>query len=217
MAITPITISIIDDHPLAIEGIQNMLRSTPEINILNSYNSGEALLQGISQEQPDVLLLDILLPGQNGSDLAAIISKTYPKIKIIAITSLDAPVHLRTMMRHGCKGYILKNTDKTALVNAIKQVYGGAEYIDPQLKEKMLNHVLHFQKMGNGKSPDLTQREKEILKLIVDEMTCQEIADKLFLSLRTVETHRFNLQKKLGVNNNIGLVKIAIQMGLVNS
>lgn len=121
------------------------------------------------------------------------------------------------MMRQGCKGYILKNTDKTALVNAIKQVYNGSEYIEPLLKEKMLNHVLHYQKLSTGRSPDLTRREKEILKLIVDELICQEIADKLFLSLRTVGTHRFNLQKKLGVNNNIGLVKVAIQMGLVNS
>lgn len=163
------------------------------------------------------MLLDILLPDQSGAGLAASISKTYPEIRIIAITSLDAPVHLRNMMRQGCKGYILKNTDKTALVNAIKQVYNGSEYIEPLLKEKMLNHVLHYQKLSTGRSPDLTRREKEILKLIVDELICQEIADKLFLSLRTVGTHRFNLQKKLGVNNNIGLVKVAIQMGLVNS
>src|SRR5690606_33949513 len=113
------------------------------------------------------------------------------------------------------KGYILKNIDKHSLVAAIKQVYQGGEYIDPVLQEKILNHVLHFQKMGPGKAPDLTRREKEVLKLILEEYTCQEIAEKLFLSLRTVETHRFNLQRKLGVNNNIGLVKIAIQMGLV--
>jgi two-component system secretion response regulator SsrB len=213
----PITVSITDDHPIAIEGIQNMLRSAPDIVIANAYNSGESLLRGLVEEQPDVLLLDILLPDHNGADLAVIISKAYPKIRIIAISSLDAPIHLRNMMRQGCKGYILKNTDKTSLVDAIKQVYMGAEYIDPSLKEKMLHHVLHYQKLGTGKSPDLTQREKEILKLIVDELTCQEIASKLFLSLRTVETHRFNLQKKLGVHNNIGLVKIAIQMGLVSS
>lgn len=213
----PITVSITDDHPLAIEGIQNMLHSTPDITVLNTYHSGESLLRGLERGQPDVLLLDILLPDHNGADLAGTISKAYPKIRIMAITSLDAPVHLRNMMRQGCKGYILKNTDKASLVAAIKQVHDGHEYIDPSLKEKMLHHVLHYQKLATGKSPDLTQREKEILKLIVDELTSQEIADKLFLSLRTVETHRFNLQKKLGVNNNIGLVKIAIQMGLVNS
>jgi len=210
----PITVSITDDHPLAIEGMQNMLRAAPDIIVTNTYNSGESLLKGLSEEQPDVLLLDILLPDQNGGELAAIISKRYPQVRILTITSLDAPVHLRNMMRQGCKGYILKNTDKASLVEAIKQVYNGNEYIDPLLKEKMLRHVLHYQKLNPAKSPDLTQREKEILKLIMDELTCQEIAEKLFLSLRTVETHRFNLQKKLGVNNNIGLVKVAIQMGL---
>lgn len=213
----PITVSITDDHPLALEGIQNMLRNVPEITIRNTYCSGEDLLLGLETDQPDVLLLDMLLPDKNGPELTAIISKTYPQVRIIAITSLDAPVHMKNMMRQGSKGYLLKNTDKTSLVQAIKQVYEGQEYIDPVLKEKLLNHVLHYQKQHAGKSPDLTQREKEILRLIVNEHTSQEIADKLFLSLRTIETHRFNMQKKLGVNNNIGLVKIAIQMGLIDS
>lgn len=210
-----ITVSITDDHPLAIEGIQNMLRTEADIRISGTYSSGADLLEGIRQNTPDVLLLDVLLPDRNGDELAEIIQKDYPDVRIVAITSLDAPAHLRTMMRNGCKGYILKNTDKHSLVAAIKQVYQGGEYIDPVLQEKILNHVLHFQKMGPGKAPDLTRREKEVLKLILEEYTCQEIAEKLFLSLRTVETHRFNLQRKLGVNNNIGLVKIAIQMGLV--
>lgn len=213
----PITVSITDDHPLALEGIRNMLRNVPEISIKNTYCSGTELLTGLEKDQPDILLLDMLLPDKNGSELAAIISKTYPRVRIIAITSLDAPVHMKNMMRQGSKGYLLKNTDKESLVQAIKQVYEGQEYIDPVLKEKLLHHVLHYQKLNTGKSPDLTQREKEILRLIVDEFTSQEIAEKLFLSLRTVETHRFNMQKKLGVNNNIGLVKIAIQMGLIDA
>lgn len=214
----PITVSITDDHPLALEGIQNMLRSVPEIHVIHTYASGAQLLQGLAQVQPDILLLDILLPDHNGTELAGAISKTYPQVKIIAITSLDAPVHMKNMIRQGCKGYLLKNTDKASLVEAIMQVHEGQEYIDPMLKEKLLNHVLHYQKLNNpGRTHELTQREKEILRLIVDELTSQEIADRLFLSLRTVETHRFNLQKKLGVNNNIGLVKIAIQMGLIQS
>lgn len=210
-----IKVSITDDHPLAIEGIQNMLRSEPDIQICGTYPTGSSLLEGIRDNEPDVLLLDVLLPDQQGDELAEIIQREHPAVRIVVITSLDAPAQLRTMMRNGCKGYVLKNTDKNALVTAIKQVYSGGEYVDPVLQEKILHHVLHFQKMNPGKTPDLTRREKEVLKLILEEHTCQEIAEKLFLSLRTVETHRFNLQRKLGVNNNIGLVKIAIQMGLV--
>src|SRR5690606_10773069 len=188
-----ITVGIVDDHPLALEGLQNMLRTAPGIQVISTYASGSALMEGISSLQPDVLLLDILLPDKNGNEIAAIISKAYPKVKIIAITSLDAPVHLKNMIRQGCRGYLLKNTDKASLVDAIKQVHQGNEFIDPVLKEKLLNHVLHYQKLRTpAKTQELTQREKEILRLIVDELTSPEIADQLFLSLRTVETHRFN-------------------------
>jgi DNA-binding NarL/FixJ family response regulator len=212
-----IKIVITDDHPLAIAGLQNMLCNVPDIEVTAAYNTGAALLEGLSCQQPDILLLDVLLPDKKGTELATYISHTYPQVKIIALTSLDAPIHVRSMMREGCKGYVLKNTDKASLVYAIDQVYHGHEYIEPALKEKLLYNVIHYRKLATGKSPNLTHREKEILKLIVAEYTSQQIADQLFLSLRTVETHRFNLQKKLAVNNTIGLVKAAIQMGLIDA
>jgi DNA-binding NarL/FixJ family response regulator len=212
-----IKIVITDDHPLAIAGLQNMLCNVPDMEVTGTYSTGESLLEGLKLQQPDVLLLDVLLPDRKGSELAAYISLTYPKINIIALTSLDAPIHVRSMMREGCKGYVLKNADKVSLVYAIDQVYHGHEYIEPSLKEKLLYNVIHYRKLATGKSPNLTHREKEILKLIVGEYTSQQIADQLFLSLRTVETHRFNLQKKLAVNNTIGLVKAAIQMGLIDA
>jgi DNA-binding NarL/FixJ family response regulator len=211
----PITVSITDDHPLAIEGLQNMLLSSPAIRVKGTYSTAAALFEGLHEEQPDILLLDILLPDHKGTELAGIIKQKYPRLNIIAITSLDAPIHVRSMIRQGCKGYILKNTDKQSLIRAIEYVYQGGEYIEPSLKEKLLYNTLHNKKSSSGKSPNLTTREKEILQLIVAELTSQEIADRLFLSLRTVETHRFNLQKKLDVNNNIGLAKAALMLGLL--
>jgi two-component system secretion response regulator SsrB len=211
----PITVAITDDHPLAIEGLQNMLLSAGDITVKGTYGSAQALLEGLKDNRPDILLLDILLPDQKGTELAARLKALYPDVRIIALTSLDAPIHVRAMIRQGCKGYVLKNTDKPSLINAIKQVYHGGEYIEPSLKEKMLYNVLHQKKHHTGKSPELTSREREILQLIVDELTSQQIADRLFLSLRTVETHRFNLQKKLEVHNNMGLAKAALQLGLL--
>lgn len=212
-----IKIMITDDHPLAIAGLQNMLANVSNMEVTATYSTGTALLEGLVQQQPDILLLDVLLPDKKGNELATYIVQAYPKVRIIALTSLDAPIHVRSMMREGCRGYVLKNTDKVSLVNAIEQVYEGHEYIEPALKEKMLYNVMHYRKLPSEKSPNLTHREKEILKLIVAEHTSQQIADQLFLSLRTVETHRFNLQKKLAVNNTIGLVKAAIQMGLIDA
>lgn len=211
-----IKVVIADDHPLAIEGLQNMLRTSSRIQISGAYENGTALLEGLPSNQPDILLLDVLLPDWKGAELAGVIGKAYPEIKIIALTSLDTPIHVRSMIKQGCKGYILKNTDSESLIDAIEEVFNGGEYIEPVLKERMLQNVLHYRYTTAGKSPNLTQREKEILKLIVEECTSQQIADKLYLSLRTVETHRFNLQKKLGVNNNVALVKIVIQMGLID-
>ena len=211
----PIKVAITDDHPLAIAGLQNMLSSSGNIEVTHTYNNGEQLLKGLESEQPDILLLDVILPDIKGPELAAIIHSRYPKIKILAITSLDAPVHVKAMLRNGCNGYLLKNTAVHTHINAIDEVNNGKEYIEPSIKEQMLQNMLHFRKQTNIKKPSLTRRETEILHLIIEEYTNQEIADKLFLSLRTIENHRFSLFQKLDVKNTVGLVKVAIQLGLI--
>ena len=206
--------AIIDNHPMTIHGVQTMLAPYPQIQISAAYTSGKALLDGLEQEQPDVLLLDIMLPDTSGKDLAELISVRFPNIRIIALTSLDAPSHVKSMMRRGCSGYLLKDTDAPTLVYAIEEVYRGREYIEPSIKEQILQNVLKLKKPSTGDLPKLTQREKEILTLIAQEYTSQEIAAKLFISLRTVETHRFSLLQKLDAKNIVALVKIAMQMGL---
>ncbi len=211
-----INVAIVDDHPLAISGLKNMLSEAPNIIVSQTYEDGQSCLDGLKIHQPDVLLLDVQLPDFKGQDLSEIISKTYPEIKILAITSLDAPIFVKSMMKHGCKGYILKNTRLKTLVHAIEQLYEGGIYIEPTLKEQMMQNMLHIKKSATTRKPTLTLREREILKLIVEENTNQEIADKLFISLRTVENHRFSLLQKLDVKNAIGLVKVAIQLGLVD-
>ncbi len=211
-----IRIMITDDHPLAISGLQNIIRFYPHIEIMGAYTSGAGLLEALRHEQPDVLLLDIILPDINGKELAATITQQYPGIRILALTSLDAPSHVEGMMRRGCAGYLLKNTDQHTLVNAIETVHRGGEFMDPFLKEQLLNSMLKMKKNTEiVAAPVLTQREKDILQLIVAEYTSQEIAEKLFISLRTVENHRFNLLQKLDAKNTVGLVKVAIRMGLV--
>lgn len=211
----PITVAITDDHPLAISGLQNMLATYENIVVQSTYETGTELLNGLKKMQPQILLLDVQLPDYKGQDLAAIVNKKYPQIKIIAITSLDAPIHVKAMMRHGCSGYILKNTRVKPLILAIEQVFAGETYIEPSLKEQMMHNILHYKKQTSATPSCLTQREQEILKLIVEENTNQEIADKLFLSLRTVENHRFSLLQKLDVKNSVGLVRVAIQLGLI--
>lgn len=208
--------AILDNHPMAIHGVASMLQPYDHIDLTASYTSAKALLEGLTVTQPDVLLLDIMLPDSSGKEMAEIISTQWPAVRIIALTSLDAPSHVKSMMRRGCAGYLLKDTDARTLAHAIQQVYEGREFIEPAIKEQILQNVLKFKKNSADTFPKLTQREKEILTLIVQEHTSQEIADKLFISLRTVETHRFSLLQKLDAKNMVALTKIAMQMGLVD-
>ncbi len=210
-----IKVSIIDDHPLAIKGITAMLSGQPNISITGTYTSYADLMEGLKIQLPDVLLLDILLPDKSGKEIAPLIRDKYPAIKIIALTSLDAPTIIKSMMRRGCMGYLLKETDDQTLLDAINMVYSGEEFIEPSLKEQMLQNLLKGTERMQSCYPELTRREVEVLKLIVAEYTTQEISDKLYISFRTVEFHRFNLLKKLDVKNSIGLVKAALGMGIV--
>jgi len=210
-----IKLAITDDHPLAINGIKSMLSSSQHILVTATYANGNSLLEGLKSYPPDVLLLDIMLPDKSGKELAKIIVHDYPHIGIIALTSLDAPSIVKVMMQRGCKGYLLKDTDEQTLVEAIETVAKGNEFIEPSLKEHLLQQMMGNKKQVNGVIHELTTREKEILRLIVAEFTTQEIADKLFISFRTVENHRYSLLQKLEVKNTAGLVRVALTTGLL--
>lgn len=209
-----IKIDITDDHPMVISGIKNMLYYHKHIEVQHTYTTGADLLNGLAVSQPDILLLDIQLPDITGNELARTIIKNYPGIKIIVLTSMDSVFHIKDMMHVGCKGYILKTANKEILLDAIEKVYQGDEYVEEGLKDRLLAHVLHL-KPRKDLSSALTRREKEILLLIAAEHTSNEIAEQLCLSQRTVENHRFSLLQKLNAKNTVGLLKAALQMGLL--
>ncbi|KAA5536131.1 response regulator transcription factor [Taibaiella lutea] len=211
---TPIKIAIVDDHPLAVNGIRMMLAEQKDMEVRNAYHSGKDLLEGLAAEQPDILLLDVLLPDFSGHELAAIIVKQYPEIRMVALTSLDAPAMVKSMLYNGCIGYLLKGTDQQTLITAIHHAYNKEEFIEPSLKEHLLQNMFKPQKAGLNIPYELTKREQEILQLIVQGNTTQEIADKLSISPRTAETHRLTLLKKMYAKNTAELVGIAVRLGL---
>jgi len=217
-----IRIFITDDHPLAVAGVMNMLRPYRDIQVAGTFHTGSALLEQLKTGQPDILLLDILLQDSNGKDIAATVSHAYPAVRIIALTSLDTPATVKAMFRNGCKGYLLKNTDQETMITAIRNVYLGQEFIEPSLKDKVFNETVFYKKVLTEQVPDrngvqLTKREKDVLDLILQDNSNQEIAEKLFLSVRTVERHRFNLMRKVGAKSPLGLLKAAVELGLVLS
>ncbi len=204
---------ITDDHIMVINGLQNSLRNYDNIEVTGTFRTGNALMEALKSNPPDVLLLDIQLPDATGDELAPIILKEYPYTQIIVLTALESSFHLKDMIQMGCKGYLLKtNTDQDLLISAIERVYNGEVFIEPSLKEEMMHTMLHTQ---NAK-PHLTIREKEILQLTAHGLTSQEIADKLCLSKRTIDNHRANIFQKFDVKNTTLLLRKAVEFRLIN-
>jgi DNA-binding NarL/FixJ family response regulator len=210
-----IKVSIADDHPLVINGLRQILECCDDIEIISTFSNGQELLDGLATLHADVLLLDIQMPYRTGDEVAPIVLEECKNIKIIALTNQDNTYYVKTMMRHGVSGYLLKTSDADTIVEAIRNVNAGEQYIDPLLKEKVVQETLQT-KRGNPRMPQLTKREKEILELIASNFSSQEIADQLYLSKRTIDNHRLSLLLKLDVKNSATLIKKAMQLGLIN-
>lgn len=209
-----IKLAIADDHLMVLKGIRAMIDTQPNITVMFDATSSEELLAALEKEQPDVLLLDIQMPDRSGIEVCKIVKGKYPDIKIIALTNFDGLQYVKQMIRNGALGYLLKNVDTETLSKAIHTVSTNRQYIDVHLQQAILNEVVTGKKK-QANTVALTRREAEILTLVAQELTNQEIADKLFISLRTVQTHRINLNQKLGVHNTAGLVNEAYKRGLI--
>ena len=210
-----IKVAICDDHNMVLRGIETMLEDTESITITATYSLGKQLLGEIEGNVPNVLLLDINLPDSNGLELCKELTKKYQDLSIIALSNYSETGFIKNMLRNGAKGYLLKNTDKQELITAITTVHKGSNYLPRVIQDILLNDSI-----GNTSQitfiPKLTRREKEVLNLIAKEHINQEIADILFISSKTVESHRNNLIQKLGVRNTAGLIRVAIEKGLLS-
>mgnify|MGYP001304179789 CR=1 FL=1 len=208
-----ITVAIVDDHPLVIQGLRTVLDASGKIQVIGAAQSGGELMQWLLTSQPEVLLLDIDLPDNDGIELCKMVLKDYPGIRILALTAYSQVSFIESMVKNGAKGYLFKNTSESELIAAIEALHAGKEYFSEAVYKKMLFKD-KFQR-GAPFVPKLTRREKEILELIFQEKTNQEIASELFISVSTVETHRTNLCSKLNARNTAGLVKNALKFGLL--
>jgi DNA-binding NarL/FixJ family response regulator len=208
-----VKIAIADDHELIIQGLSLMLQNNQSVQIVWKNHGAVKLLENLQAHLPDVLLLDIQMPVANGINLCSIIRKAIPDLKIIALTNFDESYYVKQMLRNGASGYLLKNTDQETLIKAINTVRSGQVFLDPQLQHILLEQLTKSR--SSSMTVKLTRRENEILQLIAEERSNQEIAEMLFISLRTVETHRLNLTQKLAAKNAAGLVKEALKRGLI--
>lgn len=213
---TATRLAIADDHPIVIDGLEAIFASSTEVEVVCRASGGKALLVELSQQEVDLVLLDVQMPGMSGIETAAAIRQEHPELKVLMLTMSNDPEYIRAAMASGAHGYVLKNTGKQELLRAIAALMAGDSWYSKAVGEALLNDlrpkaIVAATPLSQVK---LTLREKEILRLIIAEYTTQEIADQLFISVNTVETHRKNLMQKAGARNLAGLVKFGLQQDL---
>ena len=164
-----IKIAITDDHPIVIDGLLNALHNVPGMEVVATYNNGAELLKGLQEQFVDVLPLDLQLPDRNGAELVPIILNQYPDMHILILSGVESSAYIKEMIQKGCKGYLLKsNTGKPTLIAAIHEVYKGGVYLESAVKEQLLHEMLIAKRKLDKINPKITQRELEVLHLIME-------------------------------------------------
>jgi len=209
-----IKIAIADDHQMVLDGLQLIILQEPSLELIGIAKNGQEVLDLLAKKKVEVLLLDINMPIMNGIDTMKIIGKQYPDLAVLGLSMLDDTIVIKKLVKYGARGFLLKNSGKEKIIEAITEIHQGQKYFDKSIINKLLEND-NTKSVGTSLFPKLSRREKEILELIIQEYTTQEIADALFISFGTVETHRRNIINKLGVRNTAGMVRVAMEYHLL--
>ncbi|SHH89839.1 response regulator transcription factor [Flavobacterium defluvii] len=210
-----INLLIADDHKMFLQGIMLLLEQEPNITIVDKAINGNEALEIVKKGVVDFIILDVSMPEMDGIELSKILKKEYPNVKILIVSTHSNVMIISRLIRIGVNGYLLKNAEKEELLKAINTIASGENYFAEELEEKHLSNSSKIEKQVSNLT-ELSSREKEILVLIAHEYNTAEIAEKTFISLNTVNTHRRNLLSKLNAKNTAGLVKYAVENGLVD-
>lgn len=211
----PVKILLVDDHEIFLEGLENLLSSSDSIEIIAKANDGIEALNFIRADQPEILITDLSMPNMGGIELVKKVKSEFPEIKILVLTMHDDRPTISEIMMAEAEGYVLKNSSKKQLITAIERLHEGGTYYSNEVMSILMERMKKEKKKAEAEHM-LTERELEILKLIAEEKSSQEIADDLFISIRTVDTHRKNLLKKSDTHSVIGLLKFGVHHGLVS-
>ena len=214
-----ISVVLADDHVLVRKGIKAMLESDTEIDVVGEAGNGAEALEVASALKPNILILDIRMPVMNGLEAAAQLNSHAPATKAVILSMHDSEEYVLQALDSGAFGYLLKDTDKNEFVKALKQIHSGNKYFSGAVSNVLANRLLKTKTVARlvpVEDPyNLTRREKEILRMVIDGQHNKQISESFGKSVRTIETHRFNIMKKLGVNNAIDMVNKAVKENLV--
>lgn len=214
-----IQILIVDDHGLMRQGLLSLLQNDTEIDVIDMVSSGESAVNIANEKNPDVILMDIVMRGMSGIEATRWIKEQNPGIKIILVTSEVSKDFITAGIKSGIDGYLPKDTDRETLLTAIRSVMQGQRYFSPEVTALVFEDFYLKEKDGKGlptkKSKELSKREEEVMIHLANGKSMKEIADELFISIKTVETHKMHIQDKLGLTNMAQLVKYAIEHDLI--
>ncbi len=212
-----IKVFLADDHQVFREGIRLLLERVADIEVVGEADDGAQTVSRVGQLLPDVVLMDITMPGLNGLEATRQIKQSYPQVKVLILTMHETDQYLSEMLEVGVSGYVVKTTTSRELISAIRTVHQGDVYLYPSIARMLVGDYLQRVKSGEEKTSydGLTPREREILRYIAEDLQNREIARRLGISVRTVQTHRTNLMEKLGAHDRTQLVKYAIQKGII--
>ena len=212
-----IKVLIADDHTILRQGIKALLDNQAEIEVIGEAKDGREALTLIERLLPDVVLMDIAMPGLNGLEATRRIKKKFPKIKVLVLTMYTNEEYVFQILNAGANGYLVKETAFQDLISAIRAVYRDEAFMSPSISKKVINRYMQRVRETNNTTGDiLTTREREILQLIAEGSSSKKIAEALFISPKTVETHRTHIMDKLNIHNRTNLVKYAIRTGIVD-
>jgi DNA-binding NarL/FixJ family response regulator len=213
----PIRVLIADDHAVLRAGLRLLLEGQNEFEVVAEASTGSEALSQAEKFQPDLILLDLSMPGLGGMDVLPTMRKMVPSTKILILTMHDDPQYLRQALKHGASGYVLKKAADAELISAIRSVLRGEMYVHPSMTRVLLEDILPEAKSSDADLTwaSLSDREQEVLKMVALGHTSAEIAEQFSLSVKTVETYRARGMEKLGLRTRAALVKFALQEGLI--
>ena len=206
-------IILADDHQIILDGLREIIESSQQFEIVGMAASGREVLTAVCEKNPDLLLMDLNMPGKDGLEVLMEIKKRFPSVKVLILTMYDSTELVQKVLEAGADGYLLKEHGRDELLEALQQVVAGKKYVSEKIKKSLQSAPVFYQD-DFQKKLSLTERETEILRLIAQSYTNKEIGSKLFISEFTVQTHRRNLKRKLKAEHTADLVRFAFENGI---
>lgn len=209
---------IADDHPIVRDGLRMILEAQPDVEVVGEAATGEEAVERVRATRPDIVLMDLAMPGINGAEATALIRREHPSVHILALTVHESEHYFFRALQAGASGYLIKGATTEELLEALRAVERGGLYLYPTLAKRFLEDYLRRMDTGELRpiADGLTKRETEILRLVSQGLTNQEIANSLSISPNTVQVHRSHIMEKLNLHNRTELIKYAVRRGLLD-